>query len=157
MNHIKVEIPYSEVLNNPQIQSLALSAVLGGGSVEGTTNGITTYNKISNNENTYALLTYDVIAYIVSLGGEVYNYQSYIEVDLNEKVPNYIRGSNELTWNEWLAQGQTPIEVDGKTYINGYAHYSGFKTSEKHLKHLTGTELTALINDGYTVLNKAQL
>lgn len=163
MDFIRVDIPYSEVLNNAQIQQLAIASVLGGGKVVGTTDGMTTYSNISNNQNTYALLTYDVVAYIISLGGEVYNYQSYIVVDLTANVPSYIRDNsvtdlegNEtaITWEQWLANGQSGIVVDGKIYISGYAHYSGFKSSEKLQKHLTGTELTALRMNGFEVINK---
>lgn len=167
MDFVQVNIPYSEVLSNPQIQQLAIAAVLGGAKVDGTTNGITSYINISNNSNTYDMLTYAVVAYIVSLGGEVYNYQSYIAVDLDANVPSYIRDyevttadelgtetTNPVTWREWLAVGQSSTNIEGVDYISGFAHYSGFKSSEKPQKHLTGTELSALIASGYNVLNK---
>ena len=164
MDFIQVAIPYSEILNNPQIQQLAIAAVLGGAKVQGTTTGVTTYGNIANDNNTYEMLTYQVLTYVISLGGEIYNYQSYIGVDLTSNVPNYIRdyqtisedGVQPVTWEQWLAVGQTSITVDGITYISGYSHYSGYSAEAKPAKHLTGTELVALIADGYTVLNKEE-
>lgn len=165
MDFVKVVIPYDKVLSDAQIQQLAVASVLGGAKVEATVNGETTYSNISNNANTYNMLTFDVVAYIISLGGNVINYQSYIEIDLTANVPNFIRdfevldfegNATNLTWAEWINSNQSAIEINGKHYISGYAHYAGFKSSEKPNKHLDGKELTALRVAGYAVLNKAE-
>lgn len=178
MDFIKILIPYSEVLNNAQIQPLAIAALLGGAKSEGTTNGVTTYSNISNNSNTYNLLTYDAISYIVSLGGNVFNYQSFIKINLSDEIPSPINiGTEESpnminirdyeyedengimvsnTWGSWLSPNQSPIEINGEYYISGYAHYSGFKSEEKSIKHLDGRELFLLKTMGYTILNKQQ-
>jgi hypothetical protein len=165
MDFVQIEIPFSELTSNSQIQGLALAAVLGGAKAVGTVDGLTTYTAISNNNNTYQILTYAVVAYIVSLGGQVLNYQSYIEVNLTDDVPNYIRDFEtisldeivvKLTWQDWIHPNSNTITIDSKTYISGYSHYAGFRSSEKPEKHLNGTELSALIADGYNVLNKAQ-
>jgi hypothetical protein len=156
MDFVQIEIPFLELTSNSQIQGLALAAVLGGAKAVGTVDGLTTYTAISNNDNTYQILTYTVVAYIVSLGGQVLNYQSFIEVDLTDNVPSYIRDFDGVTWGEWVHQNSNTITIDSKTYISGYSHYAGFRSSEKPEKHLTGTELSALIADGYNVLNKAQ-
>jgi hypothetical protein len=105
------------------------------------------------------------VAYIVSLGGQVLNYQSFIEVDLTDDVPSYIRDFEtmgldgvvvNLTWQDWIHPNSNTITIDSKTYISGYSHYAGFRSSEKPQKHLNGTELSALIADGYNVLNKVE-
>jgi hypothetical protein len=165
MDFVQIEIPFSELTSNSQIQGLALAAVLGGAKAVGTVDGLTTYTAISNNNNTYQILTYAVVAYIVSLGGQVLNYQSYIEVDLADDVPSYIRDFEtisldevvvNLTWGEWVHANSNTITIDSKTYISGYSHYAGFRSSEKPEKHLNGTELSALIANGYNVLNKVE-
>ncbi len=165
MDFVEIKIPFSEITSNSQIQGLALAAVLGGAKAVGTVDGLTTYTAIGNNDNTYQMLTYAVVAYIVSLGGQVLNYQSFIEVDLTDDVPNYIRDFEtidfagqvvNLTWQDWIHQNSNTITINSKTYISGYSHYAGFRSSEKPEKHLTGTELSALIADGYNVLNKVE-
>jgi hypothetical protein len=165
MDFVQIEIPFPELTSNSQIQGLALAAVLGGAKAVGTVDGLTTYTAISNNDNTYQILTYTVVAYIVSLGGQVLNYQSFIEVDLTDDVPSYIRDFEtinlddvvvNLTWQDWIHQNSNTITIDNKTYISGYSHYAGFRSSEKPEKHLNGTELSALIADGYNVLNKVE-
>jgi len=165
MDFVQIEIPFLELTTNEQIKTLAVTSIIGGAKVTGTKNGLTTYTGISNNSNTYSLLTYNVVAYIVSLGGQVLNYQSYIEIDLTDNVPSYIRDFetvNEagetvnLKWSEWIHINQPPITIDEKIYMSGFSHYAGFRSEEKPLKHLNGTELSALIAGGYNVLNKEQ-
>lgn len=161
MDFIQIEIPSDLLDTDAIIDALSISAIKRGANPYEGENNKTIFPNITNTESSYAKLTYDAVAYIVSLGGEVLNYQSYIEVDLTANVPSYIRDyqdsdGNNLTWAEWLATGQSSTEIGGKTYISGYAHYSGFKASEKAEKHLTGTELTALRLNNYTVLNKSQ-
>jgi hypothetical protein len=82
------------------------------------------------------------------------NYQSYIKVVLTDDVPACIRDFTGLTWADWIHANQPAIEIDGEFWVSGYAHYAGFRSIEKPEKHLTGTELTALIAGGYTVINK---
>jgi hypothetical protein len=165
MDFVEIKIPFSEITSNAQIQTLAVKAILGGAKAVGTIGGLTTYSAISNNDNTYQILTYSVVAYIVSLGGQVLNYQSFIEVDLTDDVPSYIRDFEtisldevvvNLTWQDWIHANSNTITIDSKTYISGYSHYAGFRSSEKPQKHLNGTELSALIADGYNVLNKVE-
>tara|TARA_R110000787_G_scaffold599_1_gene2222 strand:+ start:952 stop:1518 length:567 start_codon:yes stop_codon:yes gene_type:complete len=178
MDFIKIIIPYKEILNNEQIQSLALSALLGGASVISTVDGVSTYTGIGNNTNTYELLSYGVIDYIVSLGGNALNYQSYIKVVLTNEIPNNVNVGTEEnpnilsirdfeyedidgtlnthTWQSWVANSQLVIEVNGEHYISGYSHYSGFKSKDKPKKHLDGKELFLLRSLGYTILNKQQ-
>jgi len=165
MDFVEIKIPFSEITSNAQIQTLAVKAILGGAKAVNTVDGLTTYSAISNNENTYQILNFDVVAYIVSLGGQVLNYQSFIEVDLTDDVPSYIRDFEtinlddvvvNLTWQDWIHPNGNTITIDSKTYISGYSHYAGFRSSEKPEKHLNGTELSALIADGYNVLNKVE-
>jgi len=165
MDFVEIKIPFSEITSNAQIQTLAVKAILGGAKAVNTVDDLTTYSAISNNDNTYQILTYSVVAYIVSLGGQVLNYQSYIEVDLTNDVPSYIRDFEtisldevvvNLTWQDWVHANSNIITIDSKTYISGYSHYAGFRSSEKPQKHLNGTELSALIADGYNVLNKVE-
>jgi hypothetical protein len=165
MDFVEIKIPFSEITSNAQIQTLAVKAVLGGAKPVNTVDGLTTYSAISNNDNTYQILTFDVVAYIVSLGGQVLNYQSFIEVDLTDDVPSYIRDFEtinldgvvvNLTWQDWVHANSNTITIDSKTYISGYSHYAGFRSSEKPQKHLNGTELSALIAEGYNVLNKVE-
>jgi hypothetical protein len=141
--------------------NLAIGAVIGGAKPQGTALGVTTFDNIGNNLTTYNMLTYAVVADIIAASGEVLNYQSYIKVVLTDDVPAYIRDyqtiDNQevtLTWADWIHANNPAIEIDGEFWISGYAHYAGFRSSEKPEKHLTGTELTALIAGGYTVINK---
>jgi hypothetical protein len=163
MDFVVIKIPFAELVTNEVIQQLAVAALLGGAKAVGTVNGLTTYTGISNNDNTYAILDREAVAYIVSLGGEVLNYQSFIKVDLEENVPSFIRDfetTNEegetinLKWGNWIHTNKPATIILGDTYISGYARNAGFRAKDKPQMHLTGTELGALIDAGFTVLNK---
>lgn len=161
MDYIEIDIPFKEIKKNPHIKDLVFLAIAGGASRQGTQNGLTKFANISNNENTYEELNFkrnesgiSSIGLVIMLGGEVYNYNCYIKIDLSENVPKYIRGRG--TWKEWIHENQSATEIDGAFYISSTAHYAGFKTSEKIDKALKGSELIGLINDGYTVLNKVE-
>jgi hypothetical protein len=163
MTYIIIKIPSLQLLVNEFIADLSNKSRSLGATVQGSENGITTYGNIGNNALTYSLLTYDVVKSIVDLGGNVLNYQSYIEVDLSANVPTYIRGSQETdidgvitnnTWQEWLHPNQPVITLDNKTYVSGFGNTAGFKTADSYLHHLDGIELTALVADEYVLLNK---
>jgi hypothetical protein len=165
MDSIKISIPFTEILTNQNIQNLAMSSLMLGAVVEETENGFTTYTKIKNNDTTYNVLTFNTCAYILSLGGEIKNYQVYIEINPNDLVPNGIRNNKitneegietQLTWSEWIHPSNTYTTFSGKNYISSYSHYAGFKSSEKPEKCLFFSEVLILINAGYNVLNKLQ-
>ena len=162
MNFIKISLPYSELLANDSIKNLAIASIMLGAKVQDTDKGITTYTNVKNDSTTYNMLTLDTVAYIVSLNGEVYNYQTFIEIDLNTLVPTSIRNSTiiideietRLKWIDWIDSNAGYTTIDNKTYISSYANYSGFKSTEKPDKCLTGSEITILRTNGYNVLNK---
>jgi hypothetical protein len=141
-----------------------------GAKVEKSINGLTTYTNIKNDSMTYNMLTLDAIAYITSLGddikGEVYNYQTFIKINLNDDVPDSITNhsridENEnvitLKWSEWMHPNNYAILINETDYyMSSYAYYAGYKSIDKPDKCLKGSEIISLRNLGYTILNKEQ-
>lgn len=165
MDSIKISIPFIEILTNENIQKLAMSSLLLGANVEKTEDGITTYSKVKNNYTSYSVLTFEVCSYILSLGGEIKNYHTYIEINPADVVPTGIRGSiiyddqeNEVnvTWNQWVHSNKAINVINNSNFISSYSHYAGFRSIEKPEKCLTFSEIQILLNEGYNVLNKSQ-
>lgn len=165
MDSIKISIPFTEIVTNPNIQNLAMSSLMLGAIVEETENGFTTYTRIKNNNTTYSVLTFNTCAYIISLGGEIKNYQTYIEINPASLVPDGIRDNKvindegietQLTWEEWVHPNNSYIIVDDKKYISSYSHYAGFQDIEKPAKCLNFSEILVLLSAGYNVINKSQ-
>lgn len=174
MDSIQVSVPFSKLLEDTNINNLAIASLMLGADVEKTeeNDGLTTYTNIKNNKITYKMLTLDFVGYIISIGGEVKNYHTFIEINPTDLVPSFIRensttvdsdeNNNELsepiiknlTWNEWIHPSQNIITIASKSYISSFAHYGGFKSSEKSEKCLLGSEITALRTAGYNVLTK---
>ncbi len=183
MNFVQIQIPYSAILNDEVLKTTAISAILGGTDIDNTTNGVTTLTGMKNDVLTYSMLPYlpnpnhptlavehqVTIKKIVEVGGDIFNYQSYIKIEPTNLIPlgldeggnsiEVIRDSYtnqvQVTWQEWLATQTNLITIGNDVWISGYAHYTGFKESQRVSSHLTGKELLFLINEGYTVLNKS--
>jgi hypothetical protein len=165
MDYVVIKIPSIELLTNQLIINLSSKSLSLGARVEGSEGGVTTYGNIGNHGLTYSILTYSVVKDIIDLGGNVLNYRSFIEVDLDANVPSYIREFEvidedgetiNLSWGDWVHTNQPPALIDGKYYISGYGRYAGFSSLDKPKMHLDGIELCSLIADGYNVLNKDQ-
>ena len=168
MDFIRISIPFTEILTNQNVQNLAMSSLMLGAKVEETENGFTTYTNIKNNDTTYNVLNFNTCAYLLSLGSEIKNYHTYIEIKLSDLVPDGIRDNKilqyendvaveiQLTWLDWINVNAGYSIINNKTYISSYAHYAGYQSHEKPDKCLTFTEIQTLINAGYTILSKSQ-
>lgn len=162
MNSVIIKIPSNLVLPTKPFSALALTALLLGAKTSANKE-MSIFENIDNSIHTYSLFGYDAVASVIQSGGEVLNYKSFIKVNLQDKVPSYIRNSEtkgfeggnitKQKWIDWIHPNAAKIEIDGDIWISGYSHYAGFKTSESIDKHLTGTEMSSLIKDNYTIMN----
>lgn len=165
MAGVKIEIAYSKIMSTPSLFQLALGSVVGAAKVsmaEGNT-----IVEVGNSAITYGTLTYDLIKNIKNAGGKVYNYKSYFTVDLEDFVPDGIRGSEitstdletgeplveRVKWKDWIHPSLKPITINGETWVSGYSHSAGFKEKDEWLHHLDSDELILLMEKGSKIKN----
>jgi hypothetical protein len=164
MYEMLVSVPKEKIAKGQPLEDLAFTALKQGAKARGTVGGITTYENINAYEvGNYDDFTLTSVAAVVGLGGEVQGYAAWIKItNASASTPTYLPNSvitgdddvsRQKTWAEWEHPNlPSTVLSDGNTYLTT-TFVAGGRTIDFYKNCLSGTIISQLIADSYTIIN----